>query len=351
MMLDLIQPHTIQIYDLANRSYVRERVKARSLLSVTRFDLFAKLYYARLREAEPEKALDMYVQHIKAFNPDLREPGRDDKVTLESFVSTYNHLLDYFKDNDFDDSLSLVPVDEQGVILDGAHRVAALAYYDKEVTILRFEGVHSKGPFDYQYFKDRGLSWKLCDLIANEIPLWRDDILIACLWPQMGDENCKDQGTAFLSNHYPICYIKDMKLSLKSITPLVAKVYAAQPWVSNPAALADKSINCYGNTSKIARFVLIQSSVSLEETIANKEALREIFHSGKHSIHITDNVEETRDLLPLICTPEGEASWNVTSSTDKLLDGLNERWYYFKKVQFINLKVRVASIISKLLRR
>ena len=141
MDFSLLQEHTIRLYDLENHSYAIQKVKARSLLSVHRFDLFAKLYYAHYRKEEPELAKEVYLKHIKAFNPDGREPGRSDKVSFDDFVIVYDELLDHFSNHEFDTSKSIVPVSSDGMILDGAHRVAALAYYDKDITIAKFEGV------------------------------------------------------------------------------------------------------------------------------------------------------------------------------------------------------------------
>ena len=149
MDFSLLQPHTVTLYHLKEKSYSVENVKARTLLSPLRFDLYGKLYYAKHRHDDPTQARRVYIEHIKAFNPDGREPGRDDKTSFEDFISTFDSLLDYFKDNEFDENKSIVPVSSNGIILDGAHRLAALAYYDKEITIARFVDVVPVCQFDY----------------------------------------------------------------------------------------------------------------------------------------------------------------------------------------------------------
>ena len=90
---------------------------------------------------------------------------------------------------------------------------------------------------------------------------------------------------------------------------------------------------------------MIQSALSLEETIKCKEFLREMYHSGKHSVHITDNVEETKELSQLVLTAEGISSWNRTGFNNKFLERMKERWYYFKKIEWINLKVRIYKML------
>lgn len=345
-MLQLLQEHTIKIYNLAQKEYKREVVNARELLNVARFDLFAKLYYARNRESNYDEALTVYKQHILAFNPDLKEPGREDKNNIDDFVNTFDELLYQFKNKEFDDTVSLVPIDEEGIILDGAHRVAALAYYGKNVTVVRFKNVHSKGPFDYKYFKERGLSWHIADVIAREITFWRKDMLIACLWPGLGDIRRKNECVEMLAQSYKVCYIKDIKLSFKDFRSLIAKVYVGQLWVNNNDAVCNKAILCYGNSNKTMRVVLLQSNVPIEKTITNKERIRRCFHKGKHSIHITDNSDETRRLALLVLSKKGLNVWHSESGVFEIVENIKERWFYFKKVQLIKIKVALAKILK-----
>ena len=105
-MLQRIQEHTVKIYNLNNQSYQIETVKARTLLSPYRFDLYAKLYYIKHRKERPEKALEVYNQHIKTFNPDWKEPGREDKISQKDFIDylhTEGHAI-IFREVDIEPS-------------------------------------------------------------------------------------------------------------------------------------------------------------------------------------------------------------------------------------------------------
>lgn len=167
-MIHLFQSHTVSLYGLDQKSYSIEKVSAKSLLKPSRFDLFAKLVYIRYRKSNPEFALKIYSEHIKAFNPDLKEPGRDDKNGLQDFIDSFDKLIDYFSENEFDENISLIPVSDDGTILDGSHRLAALIYFDKEVTIARFVDVKPVAVFNYEYFLIRGISFNTVSLIAKE---------------------------------------------------------------------------------------------------------------------------------------------------------------------------------------
>ncbi len=354
MDFSLLQPHTVTLYNLKEKSYTIERVKARYLLSPLRFDLFAKLYYAKHRHDDSTQAYRVYMEHIKAFNPDGREPGRDDKTSFEDFKNTFDSLLDYFKDNDFDESKSIVPVSKDGIILDGAHRVAALAYYDKEVTIARFDDVVPVCQFDFQYFKERGLSQEVSDMIANEVLLWIPDCFVACLWPKMGDDKKKQLAVERIKGFSTVFFEKRLHCSLSSFGTFIAKVYQRQSWVGSEkngfAGAMDKALNCY-DTNKNIDFVFFQSDKTLDVILELKEEIRNLFLYGKHSLHITDNDEETKDIAYYVLSKEGLSEWlykrNTLGYISLLRDIVREKVFILKKVHWIRFKIFVYSCLVK----
>lgn len=354
MDYSLFQSHTVTLYNLKEKTYTIERVKARSLLSPLRFDLFAKLYYARHRYDDSTQAHRVYIEHIKAFNPDGREPGRDDKTSFEEFTNTFDSLLDYFKDNDFDETKSIVPVSSDGIILDGAHRVAALAYYDKEVTIARFDEVVPVCQFNYLYFKKRGLSQEVSDIIANEVLLWIPDCFVACLWPKMGDDKKKQMAIERIKSFSTVFFVKRLHCTLSSFGTFIAKVYQRQSWVGSEkngfAGAMDKALNCY-DTNKNIDFVFFQSYKTLDEILELKEEIRNLFLYGKHSLHITDNDEEAKDIAYYLLSKEGLSEWlykrNTLGYISLLRDIVREKVFIFKKVHWIRFKTFVYSFLVR----
>lgn len=351
MNFDLIQRHTVDLYDLTHKEYEEQNVPARSLLVAERFDLFAKLYYIKNRKENRNAALDVYNNHIKAFNPDLKEPGRKDKNGYGDFVDTFDQLIDDIEQNGFDANKSLIPVDENGVILDGAHRVSILAYLDKTVTIVRFRNVRSNGRFDYDYFLKRGLNWKIADIIAHEMTQWRPNMLIACLWPKMGDASAKKKTLSLINSRYPLCYTKTVKTNMESFVRFIANVYENAPWVGNEAndfeGARNKALSCFDSNKQIT-FALFESD-NLDEIIAFKDEIRQQFQSEKHSIHITDNVEETKKIAAIVFDAVALNSWNQQKGSFllQLGDYIAEKIYYFKHVTWINCKVAVAKLLGR----
>lgn len=350
-MYSKLQQHTIDIYNLKEKEYQIEEISARDLLTPQRFDLFAKLFYIRNREQNKEQALRVYIEHIKAFNPDFCEPGRDDKVSLDDFISVFNNLIMHFKGHDFDPEKSLIPVSEDGVILDGAHRVAALAFWGKKVTVVKFNGVSPKGTFDYNYFKYRGLTSSTADLIASEILNWKTGLYVACLWPRMGKSLEKEKAVKVIEAFAHPYFIKKVSISLPTLVKLIANVYGHQDWVGDEnngfLGAKDKARRCYA-TNRTVWFVFFPAD-DLNKVLEIKEQIRNLFIYEKDSIHITDNDEETKQLVQLVLS-EGEENILVSSKSCLMLlqDSLNEFLFYFKNILWLNFKVKVASLLQKI---
>ena len=344
MDYSLLQQHTVKIYHLENRRCVLKRMPARSLLVPQRFDLFAKLFYIGHVDEDPSSALKVYKEHIKAFNPDEKEPGRVEKNSVEDFVAAFNAIIADFRYRDFDDTISIVPVDKNGVILDGAHRVSALAFFDREVTVAQFSDVKAKCDFDYQYFMKRGLSLSLCDMIAHEMVRWLDNMLVACLWPRLGNNAAKRNASLLLAKTHTISYEKRMSVNLKSLSIFVGEIYKAQPWTLNKESVRDKAIRVMGRNNRTVWFVFFENKGKLEDIIQEKNEMRDMYGCDKDSLHITDNIEETRQIAQLTLSPDCVSRWN-DSTPGELSTRISEKFHYFKNVTWMNLKTKVWNLI------
>lgn len=347
----LLQEHTVNIYGLKTKHFTIYKVPARSLLNASRFDLYAKLFYISNRAEDPELARGVYINHILAFNPDGKEPGRTDKCGVEDFINFFDRLIDYFKDNEFDETISLVPVGSGNVILDGAHRVAALAYYNKEISIIQFHDVTPKCSFDYNYFLKRGMSWRIADIVALESLNWMNNVYVACLWPRITTEEKRRVKTVIMDT-YHIIYSRSFPISLKSLSKFVTYVYRNQDWIGNEEngywGAYNKALLCYG-PSKTVQFIFFEGS-NLSEILLMKEKIRGIFPYNKHSLHISDALEETKEIGKLILLEKGLSLWLASNREGSLLhlkEQIREKKELFCNVTLINWKVRVYRFLKR----
>ena len=183
--LSLLHSYFVGTHRLDEMNYEVVSLSARDLLR--RFDLFSKLFYIRNRKEHPRLARRVYLENLRALVPFGVEWGKEnEKNSFSKFIEVFDYLIDLFAVNEFDASVSIVPVDSNDVLIDGAHRVAALAFYGKEVTVCRFE--RPVYCFDYAYFLERGMSRYVADLTALEAIYWLDDVNVKCIWPLSGGD-------------------------------------------------------------------------------------------------------------------------------------------------------------------
>lgn len=325
-----IQSHTISIYDLNSKKYQLRRVNARSLLTPKRFDLFAKLYYIVNRNADKYNAINVYVEHIKTFNPDLKEPGRTDKNTINDFIDVFNRLILDFETKEFDNDISIIPVDSNGVILDGAHRVAALAFYNKEVTIIQFDDVYAKCEFNYFYFKKRGLKWNILDIIAQEMTKWLYNISTVCLY---ANTSKKLNIRTCLLSEYSIAYIKRIRIGDSSLIKFRKLIYQNHDFYLDEKKNKINPLNSFFLTGYLTLLIF---EVNDTEFMKLKDGI-----CDNHLIYISNNRKKATDILEITKSIE-------TNLWIKVINALIEKIFYLKHVKWLKIKVDIASVFANL---
>lgn len=343
-MKNLLQKHTVDLYTLEGKKYEKVVVPARELLNTKRFDLFAKLAYIRYCKENQELGIRIYKEHIKAFNPNLKEPGREDKNNFNDFVSVFNSLIDWFEKEDFDENKSVIPLSGDNIILDGSHRVASLIYFNKNVTILKFNEVFPKCHHDYLYFFERGVSKYVMDRIAFEATNYFNDLYIACLWPRLGSRKERKFAIDYFNQNFDVLYQKDTQMSLSNLGKFIKTIYKAQTWTNNNQNVRDKSLNCYSK-NKLVQFVVFRAK-SLDEVLIAKGAIRDYYKIDKHALHITDDMQETKELMELVLTDKVKL---FTSKDSRIIDNI-KTIIEFRKSYWILFKVKVYILLNKVVK-
>lgn len=325
-MISRIQKHTIDIYNLENRPYQIRIIPARNLLSEHRFDLFAKLYYIRNYKQNPNEATKIYAAHIKAFNPDWKEPGREDKQSLEDFLSTFNFLIDFFKYNEFDSYKSIIPVSQDNIILDGAHRIAALAFWNKNVVIAQFENIKPKCSFNYLYFKKRGLSDKISYEIAYEMFHWKNNVQITSII------------TPLL---YYLTHQKEIQQTIKEID----HIYKISLYSTNDSYnrfLDNLGLNAKKHHNKYLKFKFNHIHIIFSNNNIKGHSVN--INSEIQVIQNSDNIEQTSFML---LKNEGLRKWlyyyKQTTIIHYILKVLEDFSFFLKHIFWVRIKTSLAS--------
>ena len=280
-----------------------EYVQPEQFVVSERIDLLCKLFYIECREKKRDLtfAKELYTEHLRAFSEGtFTEPGNDEKDSLEKYFDTFDRLIDDIKENGFDASKSVIPVSDNGVILDGSHRVAISIYYHIELPIVRIHGTEQC--FDTAYFQKNGLKRIYLDFMIDQYIRRKEQTYVVCLWPAGYDEGKNKRTDTILRQAAHIVYRKEIRFNYSGVKQLVTQVYHHQSWtcgIDNAfSGVEGKAKPCYAK-NKITTIYVIED-ITQPEIVELKSKIRDIYQIENHSIHITDTKDEAIEAAELV---------------------------------------------------
>ncbi len=314
-----------------NEQYNISKTKAIDLLTPNRLDLVAKYMYLFFKHNHIKSNLaeEVYKNHIEIFSEGkFYEPGSDTKKTYDDFIKEYDQIYKDIKKNGFNAEKSLIPIGNDGVIINGGHRTATAIFLNKEVTTLEIHN-HPGPHFDYKYFERGRMPREYLDFLAlNYVKLTPKPTFAICLWPRAVSMNKTKECEALIAENTSIIYKKVLPLSKIGLKDLMMHLYHNEKWVgpekSNFMGVYGKLDVCYAESDTIIYFV---EAKNLATIIDLKNQIRSIFGIDKHSVHITDTENETYLAADLVLNPNGLLALNC-GYPDKLnpkLDSLRNK--------------------------
>ena len=136
-----------------------------NLISQYRYDVFIKYYYvqAYLTKEGYELAKEIYLNHIMSFN-NFKEPdGR--KNNAKDFIENFNNLIDSIKHTKI--NKTIIPVTQNGEIIDGAHRLSIALYLNLKIQFAIFNLLDVN--YGREFFISRGFELKYAEIIDKTI--------------------------------------------------------------------------------------------------------------------------------------------------------------------------------------
>ncbi|MCP9482821.1 hypothetical protein NNA36_12690 [Shimia sp. CNT1-13L.2] len=262
-----------------------------------RFDLgFKLLYLDALEHGGSAYADEVYQAHIAAFSlGDMVEPGNEGKLGIDRFRADFQKLNTEIAIKGFDASVSLVPLAEDGSILNAAHRVACAIRAGKEIAAV--ETGLDPMVFDYRFFAKRGMDEGDLDACAVRMVEAMPNAAVALLWPAaQGQDKAVDQLIG------PLVYRRRVDLTMAGGQNLLARVYQGEPWLGEAEAhfpgVRRKLMACFSGRDPLR--VLVFDAPPERDRVALKDDIRGIYGIGKSSIHITDTHAEAVELARLL---------------------------------------------------
>ena len=290
--------------------YTIEKIPARSLFDYRRFDFGAKLLYIDhyIKGLDMTYAREVYSAQVKAITAGSNsEKGNDDKNSLEDFIKTFEYLILDIKENGFKADKSLIPIDASGYVMDGAHRLCCAAYFNIDVTVIKFKEWTVNYQTDWTFLEKNFLEEHYLDALALEYCNWHDNLFMACIWPRsISLPKEKRKADEYIASKTRIVYKKKVRLNSKALHNLLMQIYSHMDWIGNVenkfAGVEAKIQEVYFNGIDSVEFYLLQAD-SYQTVFNMKQEVRKIYNVGLSSIHITDNNRETRQIADLIFNP------------------------------------------------
>lgn len=278
---------------------------ATQLLTPARFDIVAKHIYARwdAEQRTSDWGRVVYRNHILAINggveskSDTLSPNKDyTKVGLEDFFSQYDALLASIKQHGFNPKYA-VPVRHDGVLLDGAHRVAAGIYYATPITINQYPSTLTHGSrcnYSYAYFDAVGMDADTLDFMLLEYITLHPDCYMLIIWPSA--QKHLETIRALLTEATQLVGEKQIRIANQQMAlNIVQQVYVGEKWLIDkrgmPSGGRTKAGLCFegGDTAQ----VMLLHANSNDLAIKLKEDIRKLVGIGKHSVHSTEGLQDT----------------------------------------------------------
>lgn len=280
-----------------------ETISPKTLLSANRLDLACKLYYIDCLEkgADIAFAKELYRAHIEAFSDGVFvEPGLKTKNNIRDYLDSFENLIIDIKTNGFDTARSVIPVGEDGSILDGSHRAAIGIYYDIPLTVVHISGESRR--YDYEYFREKGLSEEYLAFMAYQFIRFADRVYTVCLWPAAYGNKLID-ADRLIRGSAAVAYRKEVSLNYHGVEQLMISFYKSMDWIGSLengfSGVESKAKECYRNKALTTVYVIC--GPELEKVQELKQRIRDLYAIENSSIHITDThaeaVEAGRMLL------------------------------------------------------
>ncbi len=296
---NLINPKLFDINYLTEKDYKFCKTShALDLLVPERFDIIAKYIYGYyiLRNIGSDFAELVYKSHLYVLNQ-FDEDDFSFKKGYESFRTHFKNLLKSVQSVGFNENQTRIPIDKNGVIIDGSHRVATCLLLGIAVPVVVFD--KNANIYDYKYFQNRRLETKYADFIAYHYAKLKKNTYIVTLFPSAIGYD--DEVEQILRNYAKIVYHKKIEINTKGAINLIKQMYRDEKWLGNEENNFEgaryKAEQCYRHNGP-TRVYLIETKAP-ELLVQAKTKIRDIYKIENHSVHINDKYDETLRLAQI----------------------------------------------------
>lgn len=271
-------------------------------LTPERFDLLAKYIYTKYHDLGIQTNFhqELYDEHIRVFNGGWEFPGT--KNTIADFRYTFDELIKSLKVHGFDDNVSVVPLGNNGILFNGAHRVAACLWLGLNIKTRTLRD-RAAPCYDWKFFRTyqlhvpQGLRAELCDTMALQYALLKsNECRMVIVFPVASVIDKSKEFEEEIQNFGRVVYQKRIVLNSAGFMNLLEECYYREPWLNNHGLKAKFKL-CWGSKLEAMAYLFEPHDLGMMKFI--KTRLRKMFMAGQHALHINDTAEETLRLAKM----------------------------------------------------
>lgn len=314
---------------------VKTWVQAKKLLHPQRLDMVAKILFARELLGQPSKnsgisAKELYRKHIFCRTGGV-EPGSETrKASLQDYEREFSALLHSMKANGFDPEHSIPVAQQNGIVMNGAHRVAAAIALGIEKVPVEYHEDASGLHWGFDWFVENGFAPdEIDELLRSWVELQQDRAGCVVLWPAA--EERWEAIEKSVTERFPLVARRDFEFSRSQFDEVVRDVYASD-WGPIVGDNIEAKIRFFSDCTPKLRVLVVHAPQSVTKLAELKKHVREEHHEVVPSdrfatLHTTDSVYETQlvadiflngaNLRALRCRPE-------TGTRDAFMDWLRD---------------------------
>jgi hypothetical protein len=282
--------------ELTAENYEIEWIDPVDLISVDRYDLCSKIPLARsiimkdLHSADFNQALDLYLSVQTCIN-NLYE-SLPHRRGANDFLHNYQLLIEGMIQNSFDSNQSVLVLNKQGYLLNGAHRLAIAVALNYKVPIIRTE-ITREMNFSWIPVGNSQISLDNLYLMNLEILKYNKNCRVFVSFEIQ--KNMNDVIYKYLEKGVRIVYSNQIMVSFNQLVNLNMEMYQHEKWfrsLENPTEITLSRASKISHNSCLVTVGILDISNHVELDLLKKN-IRDIFGVGNYPIHITSNWQES----------------------------------------------------------
>lgn len=343
---------TLEVSRVTHTASIITWVDPKTLLHPDRLDIAAKALYANAILGRPSPcslvdAEQCYLKHIQ-FRTGGQEPGDEQrKGTLESYRSQFIDLIDSMRREGFREEYAIPVSKKTGLILNGAHRVAAALCLGLNRVPVIYNTELDGLTWNTRWFMMQGFTPIEIDVLTRTwVALKQEQAGCIILWPTLQAHWAAIEKD--IQAKTPIVYQRTISLDAKTFPELVRDIYATD-WGPVPGENIENKIQLFSRYPTQLKFLVVaQQKASDLKTLKHetREAWHHIIPSDKFaSLHTTDSVRETSYIADVFLNRANLAALKHRAQGIRP-DFLNWLSGYFQKLNELQIDAEKCCIVG-----